>query len=103
MATKVLIKDDGLISANSYKKIFADCPTHGPSIPSHAINIKWHSEGVTISEKGNGYCSICLAPSKLRFIKFTKKPTLTECNGKCLSAKGPACSCVCYGENHGLG
>lgn len=39
-----------------------------------------------------------------RIIQFkTRKPSLHNCDGRCLMAKGGNCECSCQGSNHGAG
>lgn len=39
----------------------------------------------------------------IRPIKWTYRPDPTECDGRCMGAKGPNCDCKCKGANHGAG
>jgi hypothetical protein len=51
-----------------------------------------------------GSCPICGAVHPAtRVIHYAKQPSRHQCNGKCLSARGPLCECSCGGKNHGAG
>lgn len=34
-------------------------------------------------------------------LNWKYRPDPTECDGRCMSARGPNCDCKCKGENHG--
>jgi hypothetical protein len=38
-----------------------------------------------------------------RMIEFKKRPSLHECDARCLGARGKTCECSCRGRNHGVG
>ena len=37
-----------------------------------------------------------------RSIYYKNRPSLHECNGRCMGATGPNCECSCGGANHGI-
>ena len=50
-------------------------------------------------DKTTARCARCSATVTLKRLYAVK--TQTTCNGKCMTAMGPSCSCSCGGENHG--
>lgn len=50
-------------------------------------------------DKTTAPCARCTATVTLKRLYAVK--TQTTCNGKCMTAVGPSCSCSCGGENHG--
>lgn len=57
------------------------------------------TEGATTSGNCWFHCP-CGAPAVIKYMKV-QMVAERACNGVCMGATGPSCSCSCGGENHG--